>query len=351
MQPVVNVCAPNWQPEDSYGRLALELARGMEQHGVHVNYFGFNPPPNKRIVPAFGGICLGYPTIYEKYGPLVQRGPKLAVTMFESTTLPDGWVEVLNRCHLVVVPSTANGQWFYDNGVRSSLAVLPLGVSEAFQYQWRPEKPPVTRFLAIADRGRRKGWHLAGFAFNYAFGDRQDVELVLKCRKDGLPFVMGNPNMSLIAEDYSDEQMNTLYGTCDYMIFPTAGEGFGLPPREFAATGGIAIATAFGGTFDELYKWGIPIHDYRRVLAWKGDKDWHGKLGEWAEVDVEGLARILRRLVDQPAYTNQDRQRVSEYVRNQYQWQKFTRSILQFWQRIESEWYAPNSARSEKFPA
>src|SRR5690606_12701591 len=121
---------------------------------------------------------------------------------------------------------------------------------------------------------------LAAQAFNKAFGDDMRYRLILKSRTDAVNVSISNPNIEIIAQDMSDEEMCQLYHRAHVMLFPTRGEGFGLPPREFAATGGLAMATNWGGTAENIDRWGIPI-EHAMEPAYNTTSKWAGTVGEW----------------------------------------------------------------------
>lgn len=345
MFDVVNIFAPNWERQDSYGRIALELADALLlNQGVVINAIGPNSS-QRTLFPSFGGILLGYPTNFRKFGPMAVRGPRVALTMFESTVIPPGWEEVLNTCQAVIVPTAWVADVFRANGIESPIHVVPLGISPAFQLAERvPTAGRPYKFLVIADRGIRKGWHWAGYAFVRAFGEREDVHLTFKCREAALPFTFTNPNITLIAKDYSDEDMAQLYAEHDCMVFPAAGEGFGWPPREFAATGGTALVTNYSGMADGLSQWGIPFDHYHLVDAWRNDPDLGG-LGQWAEVDVDPLADQMRAMQEQHLPTPEYSQRVAQYIHEAYRWDRFSEQVFAIWQDAKETWNVRHSHR------
>lgn len=335
MTEVINIWAPSWDPAESYGRIALELAHHLGTQGVKVNPFGSQRPNLGTISPTIGGILMAYPSNFHQFGTMAQAGPRVALTMFESTQLPPGWTTVLNGCEAVIVPSTFLLKVFRDYGVTVPIHVIPLGVSRAFKYVQRPVRKPFT-FLAFADRGRRKGFHIAGWAFHKAFGDDLNYRLILKAREGALERVasISNPNMELIRGDYTDRQLAKLYSQVDCMVFPSCGEGFGLPPREFAATGGTVIATNWGGLADDLSSWGLPIR-YSLAPAWKGDEHLEG-LGNWAEPDVLDLAETMRHVANHPQYYQERGQDAARFVKAHYSWKTFAKRVLAVWQEVNS---------------
>src|SRR5690606_13333605 len=248
---VVSIYSPQWDPHDRYGILASKIANHL---AGHVNRLSHDDADGVSIRPSPGGIMLGYPTLFDTYSPLARFGKRIAVTMFESTRLPVGWAEALNRVDAVVVPAHFLVKIFRDNGVRVPIHVVPLGIDEAYLRVTRlPRGDRPYTFLAIADRGMRKGWDLAWHAFRSAFSDSDKHKLILKCREGGMEHLKsGDANVEILRADLSVDAMAELYASCDCMVFPTRGEGFGLPPREFAATGGVVLATNWGGTADDL---------------------------------------------------------------------------------------------------
>lgn len=343
----VNVCAPgHLDPLDSYGLIACELSRELTRLGVHVNALALgrrqmdSQPPDVAAVTAqpiraaLGGICLGYPTTYARHGALVQAGPRVAVCMFESTKLPAGWVEPLNRCDAVVAPSWFCWEVFRRAGVRVPSYVVPLGVGDVYTPAERTPGRPFT-FLAFLDRGKRKGGMVALQAFLRAFGDDTAYRLVLKSRDPKVKIDLLNANITLVQRDMSEEELYRLYLDCDVMINANRGEGFGLLPREMAATGGIALATDWGGTADDLEVWGHPL-PYTLVEAdWRGAKNLEGQdLGVWAEPDVSRIAEILKDVaLNREAYQVQARL-AAPVVRRLYSWPKFAERVFEIWQEV-----------------
>jgi glycosyltransferase involved in cell wall biosynthesis len=322
---LTNICSPSFDPADSYGRLARELSAGLMARGWSINHLGQDAPQHL-IKPVTGGLMLGYPTDYQHFGAMPNLGRKIAITMFESTELPPGWADSLNAGAAVIVPAPFLVDIFRASGVTVPIEVVPLGISAAFAAaRQRPDDGPFT-FLAIADRGRRKGWHKAVLAFDKAFGHDLNYRLILKARS--FPLRLDNANIAVIAEDYTDEQMADLYRRCQAMVFPSSGEGFGLPPREFAATGGVALATDWGGTSADISQWGVAIPVGDMVDAWPERADWHGQLGQWADIDVDTLANLMQFVTDNYAYYRAFAVNAGAFARMTYTWGRFVSGAL-----------------------
>ncbi|MCL4863385.1 MAG: glycosyltransferase family 4 protein [Caldilineaceae bacterium] len=345
----INVCTPgHLDMADSYGLIAGQLARHLTALGCHVNLLalGDNQHPNQPadvaaitgqpMRAALGSISLGYPTGYHRYPAIAQVGPRVALTMFESTRLPAGWAEVLNTMDAVITPSQFCREVFQRCGVTAPMQVhvVPLGVSEVYRPAQRKTDGPFT-FLAFMDRGLRKGGLTALQAFLRAFGDDSNYRLILKGRTPKVGMSLTNENVEVIQRDMSELELHELYLSAHCLVNPTKGEGFGLIPREFAATGGISLSTGWGGTADDIAQWGIPI-PYRLVKAdWRGAKALEGQdLGDWAEVDSMELAALMR-------YVALERERLLRQAHNQapqvrrlYDWRRFAERVLDLWKGV-----------------
>lgn len=305
----ISVYAPtHMDPMDSYGLIACELVRHLSRQGFLVNAIAMGNPrhpsqddelksyTSQPIIPTAGGILLGYPTQFHHYGALANMKPKIAVTMFESTKLPQGWKETLNACDAVIVPSYFCNEIFTNSGVTAPIYVFPLGINDVYQPEYRIAREPYT-FLTFMDRGRRKGGLLALEAFVNEFGDSLEAKLIIKRRplKDKANLILTNPNIEVINEDYTEDEMYKLYLRCHCLINPNKGEGFGLLPREFAATGGISLSTDWGATGEDLQQWGWPIGSEEEPALWEGIEQFKGQdLGMWAAPDLKHLQRQMK---------------------------------------------------------
>lgn len=356
-QQIINIYAPDWDPFTGYGRIALELATRLHRAGVYVNALGvpyqeWEKVHNQAVKDAIyhpikvstGGIVLGYPTKYDELGgALLWAGPVIAITMFESTKLPEGWARVLNKCKKVIVPANFLKKVFKNSGVLATPTVIPLGVSSNYSFVQRRKPPDVFKFLCVADRGPRKGWRETVQAYHQAFGDRQDVKLIIKTRDPHIIKDITNINCEFIDGSFSEGQMQELFASVHCFVNPNYGEGFGLLPREAAATGLPVLVTKWGGTADGLPGWGYPIR-HKLVHAWEGHPTMDKQdLGKWAAPDVEHLVEQMLHVVKPATYemwhrlpvesAQQDR-RVSAYVEKHYQWQQFTDAVWTEWELL-----------------
>lgn len=339
-----------WDPADSYGKIACYLACELTRLGVRVNAIslGASVLPSQSeevqaitrapIMAVLGGLAMGWPTHYAKMSALLAAGPRIALTMFESSILPQNWLEPLNGFDAIVTPSQFCVDVFRQSGITRPIHLVPLGISPVYKFSGRPllftQERPLT-FLAFLDRGERKGGIVALQAFLRAFGEDTNVRLILKGRKVNAGLDLLNANIEVIQEDISEAEMAALYARCDVLINPHRGEGFGLIPREFAATGGLALTTNWSGTVDELIYWGLPIPYHLETAGWKGNHGLEGEeVGDWATVDVDDLAALLCQVCAQwPTHQRKARARAM-MVRRLYSWPRTAQRIWQIWKEV-----------------
>jgi glycosyltransferase involved in cell wall biosynthesis len=192
-------------------------------------------------------------------------------------------------------------------------------------------------FLAFLDRGARKGGLAALQAFLMAFGEDMNYRLILKGRKPKVPLTLTNPNITVIQQDMSEQELYELYLSADVLINCNKGEGFGLIPREFAATGGISLATGWGGTVDNINDWGVRLPYELEPADWKGVKSLAGfDLGEWAKPDLEGCAVVLRRVAENIDWFRAGAYRKAKNAAALYSWRAFAEQVLDVWQEVSA---------------
>lgn len=336
----------HYDPADSYGLIACQLARHLTAAGASVNAVGLgntvmdSQPEDVRAVtsrpisPTLGGIVMGYPTDYAKQSPLLSMGPRVALTMFESTKLPREWARILNEMDAVIVPSWFCADVFRSSGVTVPLHVVPLGIGESYRYQPRTDNRPLT-FLAFLDRGERKGGIVALQAFLRAFGEDMDYRLILKGRTPKVGFELTNPNIEVILQDMTEAELRDLYCRSDVLINPHKGEGFGLIPREFAATGGLSMTTGWSGTADGIDAWGYPLPYALEPAKWTGNKTLEGQeLGQWAVLDADSVATKLQTVAAAWDWHKSTLAAKSRAAQELYTWRGFAEQVLNIYEGV-----------------
>lgn len=230
--------------------------------------------------------------------PATERS--VCLTMFESTLMPADRVSYLNGfAEAVIVPCDWVRECFERQGVGVPIYVVPWGVDQGDYWlldRKRDGSRPY-RFLWSGTPDMRKGWDVAYRAFIAAFGQSRDAELVLHWRRQpeffGKPLQVDDPNVKVLVGMHHRPVLRKVWQSADVFLFPSRGEGWGLPPREAAATGLPVIATNATGMAHDIEQWALPL----RVARWKpaAFSGWPaGSIGEWAEPDVDHLVELMR---------------------------------------------------------
>lgn len=214
---------------------------------------------------------------------------RVGYTPWESTTLPDWWIDQMNEVDYLWTTSSWCKEVFIKNGITQDILVVPHGVDG---YEWTLGKRVKNRkftFLHMGEPATRKNGQMVLDAFIEVFGDNKDVNLIFKANGSAdvrlrEPFgpVTMHPRIMLITENYSVPELNALYHQAHCMVYPSSGEGFGMIPLQSMATGMPTLLVNYGGV-KEFGDHGIEI-DYK-----VSDSAHNYHTGEWAFPSFESL--------------------------------------------------------------
>lgn len=210
-------------------------------------------------------------------------------TMYESTKLPARWIDTINlTCDTIVVPSPWLVEVFQKSGIDIPVYMIQEGVdAKDFERVESPNKNKPYTFLCLGDRGTRKGFDLVYQAFYRAFKDTKHVRLITKIRQASLPEYRSGSIKNASFWRYDIEKMSDVYNVSDCFVFPSRGEGYGLPPREATIMGIPTIALQAHGTFD-VEHWGIPLKKFKMIPC----NSLVGE-GEWFQPDIDEIAEKM----------------------------------------------------------
>lgn len=285
---------------DGYGSSSKDLLEALHELGVRTSE-SFN---NQNI-----GLLYHSPYSIMR----METRFRILYTMFESSKIPDDWIEILKLADLVLVPSKWCQDVFAKSGVKTK--VVPLGYNDkVFRFIPRTIRKPFT-FLHYDAFNARKGHFEVFNAFNKAFEGNNSVKMIFKTTKDAVSVPLSPsqyPNIEVIYGDVPQGELYALMERADAFVFPSRGEGFGLTPLEAMATGLPTIVPNAHGIseyFDDRYmiecKVGGPsVPLYRRLTD----------VGEMVKVDEDDLAEKMKWIVENHAEALEMGKRASQYV-------------------------------------
>jgi glycosyltransferase involved in cell wall biosynthesis len=225
---------------------------------------------------------------------LLETPIKILYTMFESTKFPDHWEHFFRQADYIWVPTTFCQKIIKDQfGLFAEL--VPLGYDpDTFRYveRRRSGEEPYT-FLHYDAFKSRKGWDLVFNAFTQEFQNGENVKLIFKTTapREPLPFDQYK-NIEIVKAILDNNEMLELMRRSDCFVFPSLGEGFGLPPLEAMVTGMYTIASSRTGMADFVKP---TITKYEKVWA---EYDSHsiekGKAGYQYKPDLSELRQAMR---------------------------------------------------------
>jgi glycosyltransferase involved in cell wall biosynthesis len=326
----LNWVAYNYRPWDGYGRYSAHMIQALRRAGVEVSpWLGemTNAPGwmQREIGMDWNNLTIScLPPIY-MYGV---PGRHWLLSMTEGSEMPDGWVDIINRRNpeRIIVPCEANAETFRKGGVRAPVHVIHGGTDpDEFPIVSRETNRPYT-FLALADRGARKGWSEVWQAFYKAFErpqDTPDVRLLIKVRPNSNDVTdliakaqNPDPRVRIWTEDVAT--MREVYAACDCFCFPSRFEGWGMPPREAAMMGLPVIVQQHGGLDDgHTREWAqvLPLGTLERIPT-----IFENIKGEWMKAGIGALAKTMRWCYDNPAEAREYGMNAAAWLREHQTW-------------------------------
>ena len=242
---------------------------------------------------------------------------------------PEHIKNINEECDLLLVPAVSNVKPFIDYGVKSQVAVVPLGIDPTI---FKPKQPDMELlrnafwfgdaprdgdfvFLVAGFLQERKGVKEAIEAFTSAFSPRDNVCLLIKnvCKAWGhthIPLISnfvsergGSPRIGVIEAEFSEPALATLMSTVDCYLSPHKREGFGLMPLQALACGTPAIVTAFDGPLEYMTEdcgWlvdpaGYDLRVLREITQGFAASD---DTVPWAHIDVAATAKAMQEAVE-----------------------------------------------------
>lgn len=330
----INLLSYTYHRNDGYGRWGQHMARALPRNGV-----GVFPVPYESVewpgwLQRQLGIDWSRPTI-SLMPPFSLRplpGRNIAYTMYEGDRIPEKWCESLNdMVERIIVPAEWLDEVFHASGVKKAMPIHTVngGIDpDEFPIIAR-QRGRVFTFMALGDRGGRKGHDLVEQAFWKAFGPNPNVRMIIKCRSgnlDGRDSAMSDPRVSVWRDD--TERMADVYAHADCFVFPSRAEGWGLPPREAAATGLPVIATDWSGLSVGIDCWAYPLKKFRLDPApLEGN-------GRWATPDVDELAEKMVWVYEHQAEAAAFGRGAAEWLRANQTWDHAAQQFKQVMEGI-----------------
>lgn len=301
-------------PTDGYGRMGLGFVQALIRAGHEIHPFTLDALDKPGWFQQAQGINFDVATV-QLCPPHNMRhlpGRSFGFSMHESMTLPDGWANHVNqKCQWLIVPSPWLVEVFETAGVKVPIEVVPGGIDpDECPILGKRRNQPYT-FIALADRGNRKGYDKAWSAFYKAFDrNNKDVRLMIKCRPGSLSRLdfsySRDSRLTVWRQDV--EKMADVFAQADACINPNRCEGYGMWPREAAAMGVPTLTTRFAGTADDVDQWATPLEKFTLV-----ESNMEGCGGLWAEPDLDELVWRMRDM-----YEHQDEYKARALVSAQW---------------------------------
>ncbi len=289
------------------------------------------------------------------------KGMKIFWPVFEASRPPPDASAWLHRYDLLLSPS----QWGRDCLIHEGLdpdriKIVPEGVdpyrfhpfARKSQAEVRPgadthaDRP--LYFLMMGKYETRKAYEQAFEAFDLAFGSSRDVCLLIKPEWISESRVMMAPACVELLQRFKhlsirwvrgfldETSLSALYARTDVFLFPSMGEGWGLPLIEALASGTPALCTHWSGQTEYLrgiedLTWPVPfVLEQVHCEQWLADHQYSdGVIPQWAVPDVVGLAKQMQLIAGLSAEHRASAGLLaSEHVRSRFSWQQSADKFL-----------------------
>ncbi|HAW09355.1 MAG TPA: hypothetical protein DCW42_09390, partial [Bacteroidetes bacterium] len=294
---------------------------------------------------------LPYVWIRHQWPPKAQppAGAKWIIMQpWEFSQLTKEIAEIFQNADQIWTPSNYSRQCMIESGIDfNKVQVVPNGIDPKLftpngnTYPLKTNKK--LKFLYVGGTIYRKGIDILLQSYIKAFSNDDDVCLIIK-DIGGDTFYKGqtaeelirdiqrnshSPEIIYIKDYLSEQEMASLYRSCDVFVSPYRGEGFSLPTLEAMACGLPVVVTNGGATEDfvlDEFSWKIEagLKSIGNVL------DGKQLTGEafLLEPDAEDFEEILKSIYKTPSVILSKGLQASAYARKFWNWKRSTLKLL-----------------------
>ncbi|MDD2266037.1 glycosyltransferase family 4 protein [Sulfuricurvum sp.] len=365
-------------PCDSTYSLALvnrEVGRALLQQGMEVSLFATEGPgnyvPNRdflandpEVLSALSDIPIHARSVIRNlYPPRVSSMGGVFKLLgpygWEESVFPPEHVQNFNRrLSGIACMSTYVANVLRDNGVNIPLCISGIGADHILRHLPEPlgfDLPEGIKLLHISSCFPRKGVDVLIAALEEV---GVPLTLVVKTfpnphntlRADLLRwgwentahdlYIRADKRVMIIENDLSMAQVRTLYGTCDCLVAPSRGEGFGLPMAEAMLLNLPVITTGYGGqsdfcTADTAWTVGYTLAPADTHMGLAGSL--------WADPDKDDLSRQIMAVLQ--LSTDEKRRKTDAartLIETRYTWAAVAQKMVDFINLLEHSASSPS---------
>lgn len=318
--------------QTEFFRVSIETEENLKYHEFVLN--------QRKESHNLVNICIG---IGETCWEYLNRYPgiKIAYTVWESTKLPDPWIQYLTRCDYVWTASQWGRDVFIANGFApEQVQAVPEGVNTNIFCPQRHQNEELLKisgfkFFTVGKCETRKSTEELIMAFDLEFHNDPNVLLVLACDN---PFIskfsmegfinnlwLRNYNKFIyINRGGSHGELASIMAACDCGVFPTKAEGWGLPIIEAMALGKPTIVTNYSAVTEYVTENNAILVDYHTIPIQitdlpftRADRDY----GTWALPNTSTLMQKMRDVYQNYSHYQQKFLQSSIQLRKDWSWE------------------------------
>lgn len=294
----------NLQTANGFGQASYQIVSSLTRLGHEVTLFDSTAP----IEFAF---C--QPDYWQWWN---KDSYKIGYVPWESTKIPRNWKYLLRGCDELWTTSPKCAEWLKAEGFEAK--VFQHGVDHSV---WSPVKRvqngPV-KLLHIGEPALRKGGPLVLEKFTEDVIMAYDARLTIKSHGP-TDLKTDHRSVTIIEEEYSEDDLVKLVHDHDVLIYPSYGEGFGLIPLQAMSTGMPTIITGGWAPYEYLVPGELVVKTRPGPTPWPRTHP-----GNMLHPDGSDLASAMRHIIREFNRYSQLSYDLAADVHRDYDWDRLT---------------------------